>query len=316
MRTPLFRLNIDGNSNVYLKDESSNPTNTFKDRLAELAISSAVNPTLFASISYGNTAVSFAHRLSDDPNHIFLAFVPNGFKNFVFGPSSFGTFIKGQDYLNFILSKKSHVIEVDLMDQILRPADLKAMADMHGIGKSLEFCDVTEGLEQPAYAAIVEEALMQMPIHPDYCVIQFGAGILANETIDVLRRICRHTKIFPISTPDPESIAKMLFGPIWVDSKELRRDGFAPNRHQLPDRTGAVRPPYKVFLVTEDAIEAGLKIASDNSISAEPSGAASLGFVRSLRTIDPNYSPSQHSVLLVNTGNGIDYIRGHSLNAF
>lgn len=100
----------------------------------------------------------------------------------------------------------------------------------------------------------------------------------------------------------------MLYGPIWVDSGQLLNDGVAFSRHSSPDRTGLARLPYAVYHVTEAQIEGGLAIARERAISAEPSGSAGLGFLDALETIDPAYDPERSSVLVINTGNGIDQV--------
>ena len=307
LATPLISLGRVGrHSRVFLKDESVHPTGTFKDRLSSAAIAKADSKTLFGSISYGNTAVSFAQACASLPWANFVAFVPPDFANWTFGPSTTGKFITGRDIIQTTQSLGSFVLEVNLSHTILGDEELSKLALDAGLLDGRSFVNVTEGLEFPAYGNIAWEALEQMQSPPDICVVQFGAGILANEIRDVFSSASGQTIVIPISTPEPNSLARMLYGPIWLDVSSLKAKGVGLSRHESPDRTGVVRHPYTVYSVSEKQVKRGLEIANEYEISAEPSGSAGLGFLDALETIVPNYDPSVDQVLVINTGNGID----------
>lgn len=305
--TPLVPLGRVGrHAQVFLKDESVHPTGTFKDRLSSAAIASSNRSVLFGSISYGNTAVSFARACAKVPWANFVAFVPPDFATWTFGPSSTGNFVTGRDFVEKIRSYGSAVLEADLSRAILGDDELSRLAFDAGLLNGKNFVNVTEGLESPAYGPIASEAIEQLEAPPDICVVQFGAGILANEIRDVFARVSSQTVVVPISTPEPRSLARMLYGPIWLDVSSLKVTGVGMSRHASPDRTGTSRDPYAVYMVSESQIACGLRIARDFGISAEPSGSAGLGFLDALEMVVPKYDPEADRVLVINTGNGID----------
>ncbi len=305
--TPLLALGRVGrHAQVFLKDESVHPTGTFKDRLSSAAVGRSDGDVLFGSISYGNTAISFARACAKLSWARFVGFVPPDFAAWTFGPSSTGSFATGQDFIDQIRSYGGAILEVDLSEAILADDDLATLACDAGLLNDSCFVNVTEGLEYPAYGSIALEALEQLDAPPNICVVQFGAGILANEIRDVFERLSSQTVVIPISTPDPRSLARMLYGPIWLDVLSLEAAGTSMSRHASPDRTGVIRDPYAVYMVSEDQIQQGLSIARDFGISAEPSGSAGLGFLDAIETIVPNYDPETDRVLVINTGNGID----------
>lgn len=263
---------------------------------------------LFGSISYGNTAISFARACRHVPGAKFVAFFPIGFQDWVLGPSSTGCTATGRDVEAAVKTDGGAVIEINLSSGALNDSDLARFAEQCGLLANRKFVNVTEGLEVPAYGIIATEALEQMGEAPDVCVVQYGAGILANEVKDVFKRVSKKTVVVPISTPRPHSIAKMLYGPIWLDAIALGRDGKCLSRHRSPDRTGIERSPYTVFAIDEDDIRRGLQIAADARLPAEPSGSAGLGFLDKLESVVPGYDAGRHRVLVINTGNGIDKI--------
>lgn len=110
----------------------------------------------------------------------------------------------------------------------------------------------------------------------------------------------------PLSVANPDSLARMLHGPIWLDTEQLGRNGIALSRHRSPDRTGATREPYSVYEVSEGEIRLGLEIARLEGLSAEPSGVVGLGVLHRLEELVPGLRREEDLVLVINTGNGID----------
>lgn len=305
--TPLHLLGrIGRHCAVAVKDESVHPTGTFKDRLAAAAVSGLSGNVLFGSISYGNTAISFARACQHVSGARFVGFFPIGFQDWILGPSSTGCIATGRDVAVAVKAEGGVVIEIDLSSGVIDDSDLVLAAQQRGILSGMEFVNVTEGLKTPSYGIIASEALEQMGEAPDVCIVQYGAGILANELKDVFKHASPKTVVVPISTPQPQSIAKMLYGPIWLDAIALAKHGESLSRHRSPDRTGIRRDPYPVFAIGEDDIRRGLQVAADAQLSAEPSGAAGLGFLDKLDSAVPGYNPGRHRVLVINTGNGID----------
>ncbi len=310
----LFRIN-----KLWMKDETKNPTHTFKDRLAYEMIRPIIEKinkgeefrrTTFGSISYGNTAYSMGYYC-DLLNKEFgeeivkaLSFIPPEIINKPFGPNTDGKIVPPENILKKI-SKVCEIINIDLNKQIYREKDLEKIAKENN--KILdEFIDITEGLDRPAYVKIIKEAIEnQLKELPDYVIVPFGAGILCNEIIDYISDNNLKTKVIPVSSGDPETIAIMLYGPIWVDVKSLLRDGRGWTMHDKIDKKGRERRPYLVHHVDDSSIIKAMKILKDNNITAEASGTSGFAILPELKKIDKDFDEDNHSVLVINTGNGL-----------
>jgi threonine synthase len=113
------------------------------------------------------------------------------------------------------------------------------------------------------------------------------------------------TKVVPVSSGDPDTIAIMLYGPIWVDTKTLLEKGSAMTMHMIPDNKGRTRDQYLVHHVSDEEIIDTMNVLKQAGISTEASGSSGFAILPRLQKIDPNFSPQEHSVLVINTGNGL-----------
>ena len=319
--TPVKKIHspIYGVEKLFIKDETKNPTHTFKDRLAyemirplfeQLKAGIEPKPTTFASISYGNTAkamglyVTKLNELAGKEVARAIAFVPPYLEKKVFGPDTEGKTVPVSAIIKD-LRKSCTIIPIDLSKKIYRSKDLEELAREHNsvIG---DFVDITEGLDRPAYVNIIIEAIeQQLKFAPDYVVVPFGAGILCNEVIDYVHDKNLSTKVIPVSSGNPETIAVMLYGPIWVDVEALEKDGKAFTRHEPVDRKGLVRKPYIVYNISDEAIRDAMTKLHAVGYTAEPSGASGVALLKYLKSIDPKFNPKKHTVLVINTGNGL-----------
>lgn len=321
--TPLNKYSgLFGVQTLFTKDETENPNRTFKDRLAYEAVRpvmEAINlnqnfvRTTFGSISYGNTAYSmgyYASALNTEAKGKIInvvSFIPPSLKDKNFGPNTEGQFVPPKTYLRKIFNGFSDAdyIEIDLTKQIYSSGDLERIAQAKGFVAD-EFVDVTEGLDRPAYVNIIVEAIeQQLKSAPDYVIVPFGAGILCDEIIDYVTDNQLSTKVIPVSSGDPNTIAVMLYGPIWVDTKSLLEKGSAMTRHKIPDKKGRSRKQYRVYHVADEEIVDAMKILRQTGISAEASGASGFALLPRLKKIDPDFDLQKHSVLVINTGNGL-----------
>lgn len=306
-----------GIASLYVKDESKNPTHTFKDRLAfemlrpilnDIATGRKIKKTTFGSISYGNTALSLGYyckQLNEQFGEEIvnaIAFIPPALKSKVFGPDSSGKKLRASEVLKKV-NENCELIEIDLSAKLYRSEDLELLA------RKSEYCledfvDVTEGLNRPAYEAIISEAIeQQLKNIPDYVIVPFGAGILCNEIIDYIKDNNLKTKVIPVSSGNPDTLAVMLYGPIWVDTKGLVNKGIGLTSHDKIDLKGRIREPYYVYQVNEDEILSALQTLKQLKISCEPSGASGFAILPRLKEISPEFHPDKHSVLVINTGN-------------
>jgi threonine dehydratase len=318
--TPLKNIGgLFGVKNLYMKDETKNPTHTFKDRLAyemirpiieKINASKKCKKITFGSISYGNTAYSmgyYSNKLNKklEKNIVkVVAFYPPKIIKKKFGPNTEGKIVSAKKVFNK-LSKTCKLIEIDLTKKKYRENDLKKLAQEKD--KTLDkYIDITEGLDRPAYRNIIVEVIeKQLKKAPDYIIVPFGAGIFCNEIIDYLKDKKLKSKIIPVSSGNPNTIAIMLYGPIWVDTKSLLKKGKGWTKHKNIDKKGRVRKPYIVYYVTDYEIKKAMKILKENKITSEASGASGFAILNRLKQIDSLFDKNKHSVLIINTGNGL-----------
>ena len=316
--TPLLQLrNLFGISNLFVKDESVNPTHTFKDRLANEMLKpifksikngEKTEKTSFASISYGNTAMSLGYyckQLNDQIGKELvnaIAFMPPSLKHKVFGPDTTGRFINASDVLQRI-SENCKIIEIDLNKKIYNDKTLEEIARSSGYCFE-KYIDVTEGLDRPAYKNIILEVIeYQLKDVPDYIIVPFGAGILCNEIIDYVNDRNLQTKVIPVSSGYSDTIAVMLYGPMWVYVDGLLKNGKSLSVQNQLDKKGRTRMPYYVYHIYDDEILCAINILKEKNISCEPSAASGFAILPRLKQISPEFNPSKHSVLVINTGN-------------
>jgi len=317
--TPIIKLkNLFGVSNLFMKDETKNPTYTFKDRLAFEMIHPIVDAingnnefekTTFWSISYGNTAFSMWHfcnelnKKYDQEIVKAVCFVPPEIVHKPFWPNTEWDKISSEKVLSKVW-ENCDIIEIDLKAQIYREKDLEKIAREHG--KILDkFIDITEWLNRPAYVNIIIEAIEQLKEAPDYVIVPFWAGILCNEIIDHINDKKLKTKVVPVSSWNPDTIAIMLYWPIWVDVKSLREKGSWWTKHDDNDRKWRERKPYLVYHVEDWEIIDAMKILKENNITAEASWTSWFAILHRLKDIHPEFDPNIHSVLVINTWNGL-----------
>ena len=304
---------------IWMKDETPNPTHTFKDRLAyemirplfeQYRAGQPVTRTTFASISYGNTAIAMSYYvqlLNSTAGYTAakaIVFMPEALEERSFGPDESGKIVPARRIIERI-KEGCTVLPINLSKKLYRSHDLYQLAKdcNEVVGK---FIDVTEGLDRPSYVHIIIEAIeQQLKETPDYIIAPFGAGILCNEIMDYINDYQLHTKVIPVSSGDPNTIAVMLYGPIWVDAKGLRERGWGWTRHEKVDAKGRMRKPYKVYHVADTEIHNALTVLKAHQVSVEPSGAAGFAILPRLHKIDPEFNPFIHSVLIINTGNGL-----------
>jgi threonine dehydratase len=308
-----------GVQKLYMKDETKNPSHTFKDRLAYEMVrpiyeavqnGAPYKKTTFGSVSYGNTAlsmgkyVSILNDMAGEKVSQAVAFVPPSLKTRTYGPNTENQMVPAEKILGKV-KETCEIIEIDLNKQYYSSEDLGNIARENGIYLE-DFDDISEGLNRPAYVNIIIEAIeQQLKFAPDYVIVPFGAGILCNEIIDYIKDKGLKTKVIPVSSGDPNTIAIMLYGVIWVDTETMLRDGAGMTKHKPIDKTGRTREQYLVHHVTDEEMLSAMKILEEAGITAEPSGSSGFAILPRLKNIDPDFDPHAHSVLVINTGNGL-----------
>jgi threonine dehydratase len=306
--TPLRALGPIEGYDVWFKDESVLAGGTFKDRLVARAVECSSRGTVLATISYGNTAYSLALELEKRANHGVRGYVlvPEDIEEWVLGPSTSGITVKGPDLLER-LARTLTIGRIPVGGEVLDDAAVEQLVREALGGDVDRVVNITEGISEPCYRAIIDEVMQQMEAAPDFVIVPFGAGILCNEIVDYIADAALPTQVIPLSVVDRDSLARMLYGPIWVDIEHLAARGRALSRHASPDRTGAPRIPYSVHAVSDDEVRSGLERARSHGLSAEPSGSVGLGILGRLDELSPLTRPGAR-VVIIGTGNALDVL--------
>ena len=159
--------------------------------------------------------------------------------------------------------------------------------------------DITEGFK-PTYTQVIEEFVAQIKeryhnIPRTLAIIQFGAGMLYDDSKSVVRSRHLPIDVLAVSTGDPETIADKIcdVSETWQESiTDLRERGITRARNS-GDTIHHVREQEMLYALAQFH-ELGLE--------AEPSGAAGMAMVPRIEEITRK---KYDLVMVINTGNGI-----------
>jgi cysteine synthase len=300
------RIDVPGLDNVWLKDESTNPTGTHKDRMAwEVVIKykSLIEAVKYKSrnvlpqmsiISSGSAAIAIQHFFN-------LYEIPTKLKVLV------------DNNLNEIIKKDlekigCEVYECDLSAKLLSSDDIKRLTDNdHGI--DITYREVLDPTHDNYYDWMSYEILRE---NPDYCFVPFGTGDLFINILNIIKIeyfnsfIGKHDprfsgniqelikcNFFGASTRSPNTKLDKLFS-YFLPSLDKYNTYF----DELKEEYGCVGQDTSVVYVDESYVDAAINLANSQKISFEPSGLAGLALLlQEKSTIDRNAK-----VVIVNTG--------------
>ncbi len=299
--TPTKKIVVPDFSNVYLKDESVNPTGTHKDRMAwEMVVtykqllltkkSGRIDKLPQMSIiSSGSAANAIQQMLKryDLPNLKVLV-----------------------DYDMDEKIKKSlekigcEIYETDLSKKALLADDILKMTD------NIDGIDITSddslGPFEVFYDWMAYDILNQ---NADYVFIPYGTGHLYENIINIaikeVSHLIFHDKRFKANlkqirqcnflgatTSNPKTKADKLYSPhlpfIHFDTRWIKS---AISKGQIGSKSN-------VYTVKENYIDQALKIAEKNKIDCEPSGIAGLVLMLQMKS----QLPKNKMMLIINTG--------------
>lgn len=306
--TPLRSLPITPGRNgwrLWIKDESSNPTGTFKDRLADALVRQLHgNPLggrlLISCITLANTARSLGYyascALRSQERPQILGLFPLGFRDREIGPDTAGATITGAQLFKWCSDLGVRCEEVDLQSSHLSESDIRDIA--HGLGISFdEHRDISYGIGEKAYAPILAEALAEMPRPPRRVYVPVGAGVLFEECVELVEaRNLAGTTVVGVTVVKADSIADKIYG------------YYSPYFNAIKERGAAHHPQYPrhpVITVTDDEIRETLGCVGRIGIDAEPSAAAAFVPVMSQARNRSEAMWGAQEVLVINTGNGM-----------
>ncbi len=299
--TPTYKIKVPGFSDVWLKDESHNPTGTHKDRMAwEIIVTyrdfllakkrgqiKGAIPTM-SIISSGSAAVAIQTQLRkyNLPNLKVLVDV-NINSNVLKGMEKIGCEIYESD-----LSKKPFSWK-EILALTHNPDGLDIT--------SSEALDPTTRFYDWLSYEIINSS-------PDYCFIPFGTGNLFENILNINKKevstqnhdprfkgkleVLRRCNFLGATTNNPKSKADKLYSPhlpfVHFDEQWIR----------LYRHAGFCGFESNVVLIKEKFLDEAIKLAESQSISCEPSGIAGLALLLQMK----NKIPKNKKILVVSTG--------------
>ncbi len=292
-----FRIEVPGFTNVWLKDESTNPTGTHKARMAwEVLIKAKrYNIKEVSIISSGSAAAAI--------QHFFNLFKVNTQLKVLMD------FRISDSIKNSLRSMGCEIFETDLGKQSLTGKDIKELTN-NKEGIDITYREILDRFNDNYYDWLSYEVLNENPAH---CFVPFGTGDLFVNILIIAERefnnsIYKHDPRFlgniqnvnrchfyGATTRDANSRMDKLFSYYLPSLDDYQ---FYINSLIQNDRIGNLSG---ILDVDENFIEEALEISRKNSIRCEPSGIAGLALLLQMR----EELPKDEKILIINTGSTI-----------
>jgi len=302
--TPTKKIDIKGFENVFVKDDSVNPTGTHKDRMAWEIVCQyrnfliakkmgLVKGTLpqFSIISSGNAAISLAYFLKKynlpKPKILIDDNTPKKIVNYL----------------------KRQYCEIYITELAEKPLNFEEILKLTNNPTGFDITS-NEALDPHTifYDWMSFEIINQAP---DYVLVPFGTGSLYENICNIIKEelwkvgkkdprlkidINRLRKCHIIGTTvnRPNSKAYMLYSP------HLPFTQFNAQWLNFYKKFGYMGEKSNVYIVSEEAIEEAFEVLNSQGINCEYSGAAGLAYLLENKT----KLPKDKKYLVVNTGKG------------
>ncbi len=299
--TATYKIEVPGFSDVWLKDESSNPTGTHKDRMAWEIV-----------VSYRDFLMAKKTGQTRGPLPS-MSIISSG---------SAATAIQCQ-LRKYKLPNLKVLVDVNISDEnLLRMEQLGCEIYKTDLSrKALDWQEILELTHNPdGFDITSSEALGPttrfydwlgyeiINSSPDYCFIPFGTGHLFENVLNVNKKEVSSQKHDPrfqgsveqlrgcnfmaATTNNPDSKADKLYAPhlpfVHFDEQWMRLYRYA----------GFCGPQSNVYLIEEAKLDEALELAHALGINCEPSGIAGLALLLQLQA----GIPKDKKILIVNTG--------------
>ncbi len=300
--TPTYRIKVPGFTNVWLKDESKNPTGTHKDRMAwEMVVSyrdillakkrgqiKGMLPQL-SIISFGSAAIAIQSMLRGYKLPNLKVLID---RNFIEAEALKAMEKLGCEIYETNLSKKAlNWKEILLLTHNESGFDIT----------SNEALDPTTRFYDWLSYEIINSS-------PDYCFIPFGTGNLYENILNINKKEVstshhdprfkgsveklRKCNFMGATSNNPKTKASKLYSPhlpfVHLDEQWLK----------LYKSSGFCGQESNVYLIGENYLDKALAIAEKQGVQCEPSGIAGLALMLQLK----NKLPKNKKMLIVNTG--------------
>ena len=300
-----YKINIPGYTNVWLKDESNNPTGTHKDRFAWEVI-----------IKYKALLESSRSRHFDRLPQISIissggaaTAVQNLFNLFNI-PMSLKVLLDEQtdQSIKDSLQKIGCTIyETNLSEALLKPEEIKRITE-NWDGIDITYRETLDPNLDNYYDWLSYEIMNE---DPEYCFIPFGTGDLFINVLNIVKK--EYFNSF-LHNPDPrysgsiEKLKKCHFLGATTKNKESKLDklysSFLPTFDEylkfikelisyscVGDRTS-------IKQIQESFVMEAIDLANEQKITFEPSGIAGIALLLQLK----GYIPTDSKIVVVNTG--------------
>jgi hypothetical protein len=302
--TSVRKIKVPGFTNVWLKDESINPTGTHKDRMAWEVV--VTYKDFLTAKKRGQTKSALPH----------LSVITSG---------SAGLAIQTQ-LKKFELPNLKVLIDTDL-DSSIRDKLKKAGCEIYETDlsrKAFTWNEILALTHNPRGIDITSADALDphtrfydwlayeiINISPDYCFIPFGTGNLYENVIGINKKevstkdhdprfkgkveTLRRCNFMGATTNNPKSKADKLYSPhlpfIHYDEQSLRLYKFA----------GYCGTESDVYPIKEVYLDQAMEIAKSQGINCEFSGIAGLALILQLK----RQLPKNKKMLIINTGNSM-----------
>ncbi len=299
-----YKIKVPGFTNVWLKDESTNPTGTHKDRLAwEVVIKykSLIQGLKYKDylpqmsiISSGSAAIAIQHFLN-------LFEIPVKLKVLI--DKNLNSAIK-----QTIIDIGCELYETDLSRKLLSSDEIKELTQNQS-GFDITYRETLDPNQDNYYDWMSYEILMQ---NPEYCFVPFGTGDLFINVLNIVKLeyfnsfipkhdprffgnidILKNTHFFGASSDQPNTVLDKLYSNFLPSI-----DSFKKYINTLKNEYACVGSRTGFYYVKETFVQQALDIAGNQKIKFEPSGMAGLALLLQLKESIPNKS----KILIVNTG--------------
>jgi len=299
--TSTYKIKVPGFSNVWLKDESTNPTGTHKDRMAwEIVVT--YRDFLFAKENNASTApLPQMSLITSGSAGVAIQTMLNKYSlpdlKVLIDKKTNPLIINGLKKLG------CEIFQVDLSKKALNWFDvLKATNNPNGFDiTSNKALDPTMRFYDWLSYEIINAS-------PDYCFIPFGTGNLFENILNINKKevstkthdprfrgnteTLRNCNFMGATTNNPNTKADKLYSP------HLPFVNYDEQWIKTYKQSGFCGPESEVHLLEENFLDKAIQIAKENNITCEPSGIAGLGLFLQLK----QNIPRDKKILIVNTG--------------
>ncbi|RLD68530.1 MAG: hypothetical protein DRI95_02750 [Bacteroidetes bacterium] len=300
-----IEIKIPGFKNVLLKDESTNPTGTHKDRFAWKVV--IKYKALLESLKYKKleklpqiSIISSGGAATAIQNLFNVFDIPVSLKVLIDKNTS-------DDIKGSMEKIGCTIYETDLGLKLLKPEDIKQYTENKD-GIDITYRETMDPNLDNYYDWLSYEILNQQA---DYCFIPFGTGDLFINILNIVKK--EYFNGF-LHNPDPRffsSVDKLKSCHFFAAStmnKDTQLDklysSFLPTFNEYENfiselkSSSCVGKLTNIFNVEERFVDNAMEIATNQQITFEPSGLAGLALLLQMQ----NEIPKNSKILIVNTG--------------